>query len=59
MENIATITLPHNVEIFIYDDDVCLVARGPHWCANLQRGLNMISNKSKELGLKMKLTNPN
>ena len=55
MENIATLTLPHNVEIFIFADDVCLVARGPHRINNLQKGLNTISDKTKELGLKMNI----
>ena len=55
MENIAKLALPNGVEIFIFADDVCLVARGRHRCTNLQRGLNMISNKTKELGLKMNI----
>ena len=55
MENIATIAFPCNVEIFIYADDVCIVARGPHRCANLQRGLNMVSAKSRVLGLKVNI----
>ena len=53
MENIATIALPQGVEIFIFADDVCLVAKGRHRSVNLQRGLDLISNKTKELGLKM------
>ena len=53
MENIANLTLPNNVDIFIYADDVCIVARGSHKFHNLQKALNTITNKSKELGLKI------
>ena len=53
MENIATIPLPNGVEIFIFADDVCIVAKGANKHHKLQRGLDLISNKTKELGLKM------
>ena len=53
MENIAKLTLPINVEIFIFADDVCLVAKGPNKFTNLQKGLNQIAHKTKELGLKI------
>ena len=53
MENIAKLILPNNVDIFIYADDVCVVARGPHKFHNLQKALDAITHKTKELGLKM------
>ena len=53
MENIARLTLPNNVDIFIYADDVCVVARGSHKITNLQKSLDIISKKSIELGLKI------
>ena len=53
MENIAKLTLPNNVEIFIFADDVCLVAKGSNKYNDLQRGLNEIALKTKELGLKV------
>ena len=53
MENIAKLTLPNNVDIFIYADDVCIVARGSHKFNNLQKALDSITHKSKELGLKI------
>ena len=53
MENIANITLPDNVDIFIFADDVCVVARGCNRYPKLQRALDAITVKSKELGLKI------
>ena len=53
MENIAKLDLPQNVDIFIYADDVCVVARGCNRFRSLQRALDTITNKTKELGLKM------
>ena len=53
MENIVNLTLPNNVDIFIYADDVCIVSRGAHRIRNLQKALNGISEKTKELGLKI------
>ena len=53
MENLATLTLPNNVDIFIYADDVCVVSKGAHRITNLQKALDTISDKTKELGLKI------
>ena len=53
MENLANLTLPNNVDIFIFADDVCVVARGSHKFRNLQKSLDTITKKSKELGLKI------
>ena len=55
MENIAKLNLPTNVDIFIYADDVCVVARGTHKFHNLQKALDTITYKSKELGLKINI----
>ena len=53
MENIANLTLPNNVDVFIYADDVCVVSKGSHKFNNLQKSLDIITRKSKELGLKV------
>ena len=53
MENLAKLTLPNNVDIFIYADDVCVVSRGSHRINNLQKSLDIIAKRSKELGLKI------
>ena len=53
MENIANLTLPNNVDIFIFADDVCVVAKGANKINNLQKSLDIITRKSKELGLKI------
>ena len=53
MENIATLELPQGVDLFIFADDVCIAARGPNKIHKLQRALNIITQKSKELGLKI------
>ena len=53
MENLANLVLPNNVDIFIFADDVCIVARGSHKVNNLQKSLDIITRKSKELGLKI------
>ena len=52
MENLVNLTLPNNVDIFIYADDVCIVSRGANKIQNLQKALNGISEKTKELDLK-------
>ena len=53
MENIAMLELPQGVDLFIFADDVCIAARGQNKIRNLQRAVNMIIQKSKELGLKI------
>ena len=54
MENIARLELPQGVDLLIFADDVCIAARGRNKINNLQRAVNMIMEKSKELGLKIK-----
>ena len=53
MENIARLELPQGVDLLIFADDVCVAARGRNKINNLQRAVNMIMEKSKELGLKI------
>ena len=53
MENIARLELPQGVDLLIFADDVCVAARGRNKVNNLQRAVNMIMEKSKELGLKL------
>ena len=53
MEDLAKLQLPNLVEIFIFADDIAIVARGPHKLTNTQKALNTISNKCTELGLKI------
>ena len=53
MENIAMLELPQGIGIFIFADDVCIAARGRNKIHNLQRAVNMIIQKSNELGLKI------
>ena len=53
MENIARLELPQGVDLLIFADDVCVAARGRNKINNLQRAVNMILEKSKELGLKI------
>ncbi|XP_068206292.1 uncharacterized protein [Palaemon carinicauda] len=55
MENIASVQLPEGVDIFIYADDVCVIARGSVRTIKMQRALNAISHKSNELGLKINI----
>ena len=45
--------LSQGVDLFIFADDVCIAARGRNKIHNLQRAVNMIIQKSKELGLKL------
>ena len=52
MENLLNLQLPRNVDIFIFADDVCVVVRGAHKARTMQRALNIIIEKSAELGLK-------
>ena len=53
MENKAMLELPQGVNLFIFADDVCIAARERNKIHNLQRAVNMIIQKSKELGLKI------
>ena len=53
MENIVMLELPQRVDLFIFADDVCIAARGQNKIYNLQRAVNVIIQKSKELGLKI------
>ena len=53
MENIARLEVPQGVDLLIFADDVCVDARGRNKISNLQRAVNMIMEKSKELGLKI------
>ena len=53
MENIVRLELPQGVDLLIFADDVCVAARGRNKINNLQRAVNMIMKKSKELGLKI------
>ncbi|XP_068225093.1 uncharacterized protein [Palaemon carinicauda] len=55
MENIASLQLPEGVDIFVYADDVCVIARGAVRTMKMQRALNAISHKSNELGLKINI----
>ena len=53
MENIATLELPPGVDLFIFADDVCVAARGRDKIRKLQRAVDIIIQKSNELGLKI------
>ncbi|XP_068224894.1 uncharacterized protein [Palaemon carinicauda] len=55
MENIASLQLPEGVDMFIYTDDVCVIALGSVRTIKMQRALNAISHKSNELGLKINI----
>ncbi|XP_068224012.1 uncharacterized protein [Palaemon carinicauda] len=59
MENIASFQLPEGVDIFVYADDVCVIARGAVRTMKMQRALNAISHKSNELGLKINIDHSN
>ena len=54
-ENLLNLQLPRNVDIFIFADDVCVVVRGSHKVRTMQRALNIIIEKSAELGLKINI----
>ena len=53
VENLAQLNLPNCVDIFIYADDITLVSRGAHRHSNMQKSLNLLGTKCKELGLKV------
>ena len=53
MENIAKLEFQRGVDIFIFADDVLIVSRGPNKCTKMQRSLELVQNKSMELGLKI------
>ena len=53
MENIVTLELPLGVDLFIFADDVCVAARGCNKIRKLQRAVDIIIQKSNELGLKI------
>ena len=53
MENIASIILPRGVDIFIFADDVAIISRGTRRNYNLQTAINLVCDKSMELGLKI------
>ena len=57
MKNIAYLQLPKSTDIFIYADDVCVcvVVRGPRKVVTMQRALDIIAEKSAELGLKINI----
>ena len=58
MENLLNLQLPRNVDIFIFADDVCVVVRGAYKVRTMQRALNIIIEKSAELGLQIKSIRP-
>ena len=53
MENIAELILPQGVDIFLYADDLAVISSGMAKAARLQSALDIIVNKSNELGLKI------
>ena len=55
MENLLSLQLPRNVDIFIFADDVCVVVREAYKVRTMQRALNIIIEKSAELGLKINI----
>ena len=55
MENFAVLPLPQGVDMFIFADDVAVVARGPNRLPKAQRALTQVNNKAKELGLKINI----
>ena len=59
MENLLNLQFPKNVDILIFADDVCVVVRGAYKVRTMQRALNLIIEKSAELGLKININKLN
>ena len=55
MENLLNLQLPRTVDIFIFANDVCVVVRGVYKVQTMQRALNIIIEKSADLGLKINI----
>ena len=53
IENLLQIQLPFGVEIFIFADDICIVARGPARVSRMQAALRLIQEECTRLGLKI------
>ncbi|MEL6802231.1 MAG: reverse transcriptase domain-containing protein, partial [Bacteroidota bacterium] len=59
MENFLTLPFKTGIQLFIYADDICIAARGPHKHSYAQHALNLIANQCKTLGLKINPTKSN